>query len=69
MRLTSGRSTFNAGESGVTLHNMTAKDLQKMVEIRKVTLPATANSDAVGAVYYLPQSLVDIGPPKITTPA
>ncbi len=59
IRLTSGRSTFNAGESGVILHNITAKQLQEMMEIRKVTLPATANSDPTGAVYYLPQSLVD----------
>ena len=59
IRLTSGRSTFNAAEAGVILHNITAKQLQDLVEIRKVTLPATANSSAIGAVYYLPQSLVD----------
>src|SRR5213075_3223131 len=59
IRLTSGRNTFNSGESGVILHNINAKELQKMVEIRKVTLPATANSDPVGAVFYLPQSIVD----------
>ena len=59
IRLTSGRNSFNDGESGVILHNLTAKELQDLVEIRKVTLPATANSPAIGAVYYLPQSLVD----------
>src|SRR5262245_34888580 len=57
IRLTSGRSTFNDTEAGVVLHNMTAKELQNLVAIRKVTLAATANSPAIGAVYYLPQSL------------
>ena len=36
IRLTSGRSTFNQNESGVILHNMTASQLQDMMEIRKV---------------------------------
>ncbi len=59
IRLTSGRLTLNQNDSGVILHNLTTKDLQNMMEIRKVTLPATATSDAIGAVYYLPQALVD----------
>src|SRR6516162_2981963 len=30
-----------------------------MMQIRKVTLPATSSSPAIGAVYFLPQSIVD----------
>jgi len=59
IRLTSGRSTFNTNDSGVILNNITEKQLREMVEIRKVTLPATANSAPIGAVYYFPQALVD----------
>jgi hypothetical protein len=59
IRLTSGRMTFNQNDSGVILHNLTVSQLQDMMKIRKVTLPATANSGPLGAVYYLPQSLVD----------
>jgi hypothetical protein len=59
IRLTSGRSTFNQNDSGVILHNMTASQLQGMMSIRKVDLAATATSKALGAVYYLPQSLID----------
>jgi hypothetical protein len=59
IRLTSGRSTFNGGEAGVILHNITASQLQDMMSIRKVNLAATSTSPALGAVYYLPQSLVD----------
>jgi len=57
IRLNSGRSTFNTSDAGVVLHNMTAKDLQDMMEIRKVTL--TSSSGPVGAVFYLPQAVVD----------
>jgi hypothetical protein len=51
--------TFNASNStttgdGVTLNNMTASDLQQMVDIRKTT-----STDGKGIVYYLPQSLID----------
>ena len=59
IRLTSGRATFNQNDSGVILHNMTASQLQDMMSIRKVTLAATATSGPLGAVYYLPQSLID----------
>jgi hypothetical protein len=59
IRLTSGRSTFNQNDSGVILHNMTASQLQDMMSIRKVNLAATPTSPALGAVYYLPQSLID----------
>ena len=50
---------MNQNDAGVILNNMTVKDLQNMMEIRKVTLPATSTTAAIGAVYYLPQALVD----------
>jgi hypothetical protein len=59
IRLTSGRMTVNQNDSGVILHNMTMSQLQGMMSIRKVTLPATATSGPIGAVEYLPQSLID----------
>jgi hypothetical protein len=48
--LTSGRATLNSQDSGVELRNITRRQLQKMIEIRK-----TPN----GLVYWLPQSLID----------
>jgi hypothetical protein len=59
IRLTSGRLTMNQNDSGVILHNLTVSQLQDMMKIRKVTLAATANSGPIGAVYYLPQTLLD----------
>jgi TonB dependent receptor len=59
IRLTSGRLTYNQNDSGVILHNMTMSQLQGMMSIRKVNLAATATSAAIGAVEYLPQSLID----------
>jgi hypothetical protein len=59
IRLNSGRNTLNTNDSGVVLYNMSAKDLQDLMEIRKVTLPGTSTSGPIGAVYYLPQALVD----------
>ncbi len=54
--LRSGRQTFNSAsgqdasaDAGVILHNMTARDLQRMMKIRKTN----------GIVYFLPQSLID----------
>ncbi|HJZ99332.1 MAG TPA: carboxypeptidase-like regulatory domain-containing protein [Candidatus Solibacter sp.] len=52
--LTSGRNTFNQNESGVVLYNLTTSQLQDAMSIRKVT-----NANGIGAVYYLPQALVD----------
>jgi len=43
----------NSGNDGIVLHNMTAADLQNMVNIRKTT-----GSDGKGIVYYLPDSLI-----------
>jgi len=45
-----GRATVNQFDSGVVLHNMTLKDLEKMVKIRK---------DPSGVVYWLPQNVID----------
>jgi hypothetical protein len=59
IRLISGRGTTNQNDAGVILHNLTSHQLQDMMEIRKVTLPATATSGPIGAVFYLPQTLVD----------
>ncbi len=59
IRLTSGRLTQNQNDSGVILHNLTVSQLQDMMAIRKVTLAATANSGPLGAVFYLPQALLD----------
>lgn len=49
--LTSGtRQTVNQFDSGVVLHNITAKQFQNLVQIRK---------DPSGIVYWLPQSFID----------
>ncbi len=52
--LTGGRGTFNDDDAGVVLHNLTARELQQMVRVRKVTA-----ADGRGLVYVLPQALVD----------
>ncbi len=54
IRLTSGRLTFDQNDSGVVLHNITAKQLQGDMSINKIT-----NSAGQGVVLYLPQSLID----------
>ena len=54
IKLNSGRTTFNQNESGVILHNITASQLQGMMSIRKTT-----NSQGLGIVSYLPQTLID----------
>ncbi len=53
-RLNSGRGTFNGSDGGVVLQNMTTRDLQEMVQIRKTTSPA-----GQGVIYYLPQAVID----------
>jgi hypothetical protein len=45
-----GRATVNQNDSGVVLHNMTQKQFQQMVKIRKT--PS-------GIVYWLPQAVID----------
>ena len=57
VRFTSGRMTFNQNDSGVVLHSITAGQLQDMMQIRKVT--QLSNGVPQGAVYFLPQSLID----------
>ncbi|HEY8459142.1 MAG TPA: hypothetical protein VIM99_02110, partial [Blastocatellia bacterium] len=57
-RLLSGRQTFNNRESGVVLHNMTRKQLQDMVKIRKTSV-CNSNGQCQGVVYWLPQDVID----------
>ncbi len=45
-----GRATVNQNDAGVVLHNMTLKQFQSLVKIRK---------DPSGIVYWLPQSVID----------
>jgi hypothetical protein len=58
-RLTSGRLTFNNRESGVVLYNMTAKQLQEMVKIRKTSVCNPTTGVCQGVVYWLPQNVID----------
>jgi len=51
---TSGRQTSNTRDAGVVLHNLTTRQLQEMMQIRKTTGP-----NRVGVIYWLPQSLID----------
>lgn len=56
--LTSGRQTFNSQDGGFLLRNITRRELQKMIDIRKETVcPATGACR--GVVYWLPQSIID----------
>jgi Carboxypeptidase regulatory-like domain len=48
--LSSGRATMNQNEAGVVLVNITQKQLQDLVKIRK---------DPSGIVYWLPQSIIN----------
>jgi hypothetical protein len=57
-RLLSDRQTFNNREAGVVLHNMTRKQLQDMVDIRKSSV-CNANGACQGVVYWLPQDVID----------
>jgi hypothetical protein len=54
LRLTGGRFTFNQNintlDNGVVLHNITTKQLQSLIKIRK---------DPSGLVFWLPQSIID----------
>ncbi|MGH7463111.1 MAG: hypothetical protein ACREMA_19050, partial [Longimicrobiales bacterium] len=53
--LLNGRATFNNTTAGqVILHNLTARQLQEMVKIRKTTA-----ANGIGVVYYLPQDLIN----------
>jgi hypothetical protein len=50
-----GIATFNqvTSNTGITLNNITAEELQHMVNIRKTT-----GADGKGIVYYLPDSII-----------
>jgi hypothetical protein len=49
-----GLGTFNQNGNGITLNNMTSKELQDQVDITKRT-----GTDLRGIVNYLPQSLIE----------
>ncbi len=55
--LLSGRATFNAGDGGVVLHNITTSQLQSQMALN-YTSQINANGTATGTAYYLPQSFV-----------
>ncbi len=57
-QITGGRLTFNNRESGVVLYNLTAKQLQDMVNIRKETV-CDPTGRCRGVIYWLPQNLID----------
>jgi hypothetical protein len=57
--LTSGRATLNQNDSGFLLRNITRRELQKMVNIRKETVCNPATGRCQGVVYWLPQSIID----------
>src|SRR5262249_31774177 len=59
--LRSGRQTVNSAsaqsttaDAGVVLHNLTASQLQDLVQIRH-----TSPANGVGLLYFLPQDLID----------
>ncbi len=55
--LLSGRATFNAGDGGVVLHNITTSQLQSQMGLN-YTSQINANGTATGTAYYLPQAFV-----------
>jgi hypothetical protein len=55
--LLSGRDTFNAGDGGVVLHNITTSQLQSQMGLN-YTSQINANGTATGTAYYLPQAFV-----------
>ena len=57
MLLTSDRKIFNYSDGGFVLHNITHKELQKLIKIRKETV--CTGSVCKGVVYWLPQDLID----------
>lgn len=51
-----GRATFNQNDAGVVLHNISTKQLQDLVKIRKETV--CAGGTCRGVVFWLPDSLI-----------
>jgi len=56
--LTGGRLTFNNRESGIVLHNLSTKQLQSLVKIRKETVCDTSGK-CQGVIFWLPRSLIN----------
>jgi hypothetical protein len=57
-QLTSGRAGMNGSEAGVVLENMNLPQLQKMIQINKITPPnSSAGVAQPGQVLYLPATL------------
>jgi hypothetical protein len=54
--LSSGRLTFNGSDSGVELHNITLKQLQDLVKIRKETVCDA--SGCRGVTFWLPEHII-----------
>jgi hypothetical protein len=54
--MTSGRATFNQNDSGVVLHNISTKQLQDLVKIRKETVCSAGTCR--GVVFWLPDSII-----------
>jgi hypothetical protein len=57
--LLSGRGTFSNRESGVVLHNITLKELQNQVKIRKESVCDPVTGVCKGVVFWLPQSIIE----------
>lgn len=55
MLFTGGRLTFNQNDSGVVLHNITNKQLQNLIKIRKTTV---CDPTCHGVVLWLPDSII-----------
>jgi hypothetical protein len=58
-RILSNRLTFNNRDSGVVLNNMTQKQLQDMVEIRKSSVCNPTTGACQGVVFWLPKEVID----------
>ena len=56
--ITSGRATLNTQDSGFILKNISRRELQKLVDIRKETVCPTPTT-CRGVIYWLPQSIID----------
>lgn len=55
MLFTSGRATFNQNDAGVVLHNISNKQLQSLIKIRKTTV---CDPNCHGVVFWLPDSII-----------
>jgi hypothetical protein len=53
---TSGRATFNQNDAGVVLRNISAKQLQDLIKIRKTTV---CDPTCHGVVFWLPDSFIN----------